>query len=171
MAASWSGYGPSAQLRSQDVLQSTSKKKPQPRQLLSCTKCRERKVKVSYLSRSNSIADNNSAIEPSPAQLAVPEVIQKNVNLLLEKVMTTVQFSNRMRSENYASRCRDFVNVFRLPSSTRLATTATKMSPPIVQHRKHQHALLRHVSVVSRQAIDQRTCISVLQVTRASSAM
>jgi hypothetical protein len=52
MASSWSGYGPSAPHPSQSqppqssAESSSSKKKPQPRQLLSCTKCRERKVKV-----------------------------------------------------------------------------------------------------------------------------
>ncbi|KAM0720357.1 hypothetical protein Q7P37_004493 [Cladosporium fusiforme] len=51
MASSWAGYGPSAPHPSQPQPSQpsndsgASKKKPQPRQLLSCTKCRERKVK------------------------------------------------------------------------------------------------------------------------------
>lgn len=49
MASSWAGYGPSAPpLQQQSSEPGPSKKKiPQARQLLSCTKCRERKVKVS----------------------------------------------------------------------------------------------------------------------------
>ncbi|KAK6435288.1 hypothetical protein LTR95_008526, partial [Oleoguttula sp. CCFEE 5521] len=43
MNSSWSGYEPRKTIPLQDA--STAKKKPQPRQLLSCTKCRERKVK------------------------------------------------------------------------------------------------------------------------------
>lgn len=52
MASSWTGYGPSEPHPSQPQPSQSSnesggsKKKPQPRQLLSCTKCRERKVKV-----------------------------------------------------------------------------------------------------------------------------
>ncbi|KAF2720916.1 hypothetical protein K431DRAFT_313004 [Polychaeton citri CBS 116435] len=43
MASSWSGYGPSAHASNQ--AEGDKRKKPQQRQLLSCTKCRERKVK------------------------------------------------------------------------------------------------------------------------------
>ncbi|KAK6433053.1 hypothetical protein LTR95_010768, partial [Oleoguttula sp. CCFEE 5521] len=43
MTSSWSGFGPTESASLQDP--SNPKKKPQPRQLLSCTKCRERKVK------------------------------------------------------------------------------------------------------------------------------
>ncbi|KAK4504246.1 hypothetical protein PRZ48_005162 [Zasmidium cellare] len=50
MASSWTGYGPAAPSQGQpSQLQRTGsgdrQKKPQSRQLLSCTKCRERKVK------------------------------------------------------------------------------------------------------------------------------
>jgi hypothetical protein len=84
----------------------------QPRQLLSCTKCRERKVKVSSPRRRNNPLPfqavfaqqrgliSRSVIVRNRAQLAAPEEHPKNA-ILSQKVATTHLFNNRMRFASF----------------------------------------------------------------------
>lgn len=71
------GAGPSKSSPSKD----RRKSKQQPRQLLSCSKCRERKVRVSTDGKvyPGTGTDNPSAIVPNHAQLAVHVVILRTV--------------------------------------------------------------------------------------------
>jgi hypothetical protein len=79
--------------------QDTGKKKTpkEARQLLSCTRCRERKVKVSLLQSISmtglfpviSILNYSSVIAQSPAAPAAPVVYRKNATSLLRRAVHT----------------------------------------------------------------------------------
>lgn len=169
MASSWSGYAQSATtLRtSSDPSQTiAAKRKPQPRQLLSCTKCRERKVKVrDCLSASSaSLTSSNSAIEQNHAQRAVLEAIPRNANLSLEKETITVLSNSLTRSVSFASKYSAFENgcrqlMFMAQAMSLMATyRPTKRRPKLLL----EPLLLGRDA--SRRAIDPRTCTSELLV-------
>jgi hypothetical protein len=76
------------------------KKQTQPRQLLSCNKCRERKVKVSSTIHCSytctlHLSSIYSVTVQSHALLVVPEAFPKNVTLFWEREPTLGLFNNR----------------------------------------------------------------------------
>jgi hypothetical protein len=107
---------PSSSLKTEIASERKPKKQQQqPRQLLSCTKCRERKVKVSHVNAalvhvSILSLDTNSVIAPSHALLVVPEVYQRNVTSSWEKGQNSGRFSSHSSSEGYELKINDSKN-------------------------------------------------------------
>lgn len=180
-SSSWAGYGPSTSTQGPSTIapvlsrggSAERQKKPQTRQLLSCTKCRERKVKVSQ-SPSHSMTSqtdtSNSATARNHVLHVVQEVIRKNASSSSEKGMITVPFSNPTRFANFATKIRDCDRDCKSLACHNRARR-TKMMARRIKRRRSRCREQRQDNDASRREKELTTSTSERLVWRPSSPM
>lgn len=123
----------------EETVQDPRKNRKLPRQLLSCTKCRERKVKVRQrfllvVCCIRRLMLSNSATGPNRVPHAVQEDNLGNVTSLWGKTLITTQSSSLMRSESLGRRTcnskKDCTGVIRLTSRTKVLSYRKALESP-----------------------------------------